>query len=102
MVKYPIQFVDEEHKTVRPQSYWNATSCLPTPESETTGPMLSLDGNDDVPMTEVPHRTPATCKLDLGDSIEANRSTREEYGESEICFGAVRHRAQVLHSAKNF
>lgn len=94
MVKYPVRFIDEEHKTFRSQSYWDAISCLPTTESETTGPMLSPDGNDDVPMTEVSHRTPATCELDLGDSIEANRSTREEYGESEICFGAVRHIAR--------
>jgi hypothetical protein len=100
MVKYPIQFVDEEHKTFRSQSHWNAISCLPPAESETS-PMLSLDGNDDVPMTEVPHRTPATCKLDLGDSIEAIRSTREEYGESEICFGAVRHIAQGTAFGEN-
>jgi hypothetical protein len=57
--------------------------------------MLSLDGNGDVPMTEGPHRTTATFKLDLDDSIEASRSTREEYGESEICFGAVRHIART-------
>lgn len=56
--------------------------------------MLSLDKDGDVPMTEVPHRTPATFKFDLDDNIEANRSTREEYRESEICFGAVRHIAQ--------